>query len=86
MVKIHSELNFNKMETSKILFKPEIGNNEETPTKIGEVKLLKSVLIIFILLLITLLSSCFVRGSGHERHVDKHKDYQHLSQPVNDKT
>ena len=63
------------MKTSKILLQADKSNNKETPIKAGAGKLLKSMLIIFMLSLITLLSSCLVPGpgrggpgGGHERH------------------
>jgi hypothetical protein len=61
------------MKTSKILVQAENINKKETPIKSGAGKLLKSILVIFMLL--TLMSSCFApgpghgsRGGGHERH------------------
>jgi hypothetical protein len=68
------------MKTLKILLQTDKSNDEETPIKTGAGKLLKSVLIIFMLLLITLMSACFVSGPGHERHGDRHQhhgDYEH---------
>jgi hypothetical protein len=61
------------MKTSKILFQADKSKNEATPMKIGTGILLKPLNIILMLLLITLMSSCFVRGPGHERHGDRHQ-------------
>jgi hypothetical protein len=68
------------MKTSKIFLPPDKSNNKETPIKAGAGRLLKSMLIIFMLSLITLLSSCLVPGPGHgnrgsrnERHGQKER-------------
>jgi len=61
------------METVKILLQADESNYEETPIKIAAGKLSKSRLIIFMLLLIVLMSSCFVRTPGHERHEARHQ-------------
>ena len=64
------------MKTAKILLHADKSNEEETPIKTGAVKLLKSVLIIFMLM--ALMSSCFVRAPGDERHSNMHGDrHQH---------
>ena len=65
------------MKTSQILLQTDKSNDEETPVKTGSGKLLKSVLIIFMLILITIMSSCFVRTPGHEGHGDRHHDNEH---------
>jgi len=74
------------MKTSKILLQSDKSNNKETPIKAGGGRLLKSMLIIFMLSLITLLSSCLVPGpgrggpgGGHERHGhnERHDNGQH---------
>ncbi|MGA2824163.1 MAG: hypothetical protein ABSE72_11625 [Bacteroidales bacterium] len=74
------------MKTSKNLLQADKSSNEETPIKAGAGKLLKSILVIFMLLLITLLSSCIVpgpghgsRGGGHERHShnERHSHDEH---------
>ena len=62
------------METSKILLQADNSNNEEIAGKAGAGNLIKSLLVIFMLLMITLMSSCMVPGPGsgpgpgHERH------------------
>ena len=65
------------MKTSKILLQADKSNNKETPIKVGTSKLLKSILIIFMLLWITLLSSCFVSGPGHARHGNMNERHGH---------
>jgi hypothetical protein len=65
------------MKTAQIFLQADNSSDEETPIKTGAGKLLKSVLIIFMLILITLMSSCFVRAPEHERHGDRHHDYEH---------
>ena len=74
------------MKTSKILLQSDKSNNKETPIKAGGGRFLKSILIIFMLSLITLLSSCLVPGpgrggpgGGHERHGhnERHDNGQH---------
>ena len=74
------------MKTSKNLLQSDKSNNKETPIKAGGGRLLKSMLIIFMLSLITLLSSCLVPGpgrggpgGGHERHGhnERHDNGQH---------
>ena len=65
------------METSKILLQAEKSNNEGTPIKREAGKLLKSILVIFMLLLITLLSSCFAPGPGHGSRGSMHERHGH---------
>jgi hypothetical protein len=67
------------MKTSKIFLKDDKSNSKETSMKIGAGKLLKPVNIILMLLLITLMSSCFVRspGPGHEGHEGRHQHNEH---------
>jgi hypothetical protein len=65
------------MKTSKIFLKNHKTNNKETPMKIGAGRLLKPLNIILMLLLITLMSSCFVRGPGHESHGGRHQHNEH---------
>ena len=69
------------METSKILSVADKSKNEETSKKIRADNFLKSILIIFILLSITFLTSCFIpyrehgnRGgmNDHHGHNDRH--------------
>ena len=58
------------MKSSKILLQADNSNNEEIAGKAGAGNLIKSLLVIFMLLMITLMSSCMVPGPGpgHERH------------------
>jgi len=58
------------MKRSIILFQAGGRNNEEIAGKSGAGKLVKSILVIFMLLMITLMSSCMIPGPGpgHERH------------------
>jgi|GEM_PF-1899991 hypothetical protein len=65
------------MKTSKKNFQVEKSHNEETPIKAGTGKLLKSILVIFMLLLITLLSSCIVPGPGHGSRGGMHERHSH---------
>jgi len=62
------------MRTSEIMLQAENGNNEKPLRKSGTDRLLKSALVIFMLVMITLLSSCMfpgpgggTRGGPHER-------------------
>lgn len=61
------------MKTSKILLHSGKSNEEVTPIKPGAGKLLKLILVIFMLSWITLLSSCFVRGPGHGPRHGRHE-------------
>jgi len=65
------------MKTSKILLQSDKSNNKETPIKAGGGRFLKSILIIFMLSLITLLSSCLVPGPGRERHRSTNERHGH---------
>jgi hypothetical protein len=65
------------MKTSKILLQSDKSNNKETPIKVGAGKLLKSILVIFMLLWITLLSSCFVSGPRHARPGNMNERHGH---------
>jgi hypothetical protein len=65
------------MKTSIILLQAEKSNHEETPRRAGAVKLLKSILVIFMLLLITFMSSCFVPGPGHGSRGSTHERHGH---------
>jgi hypothetical protein len=62
------------MKMSKILLHSDKSNDEETPKKVRAGKLLKSILVIFMLSWITLMSSCiaFVPVQGHEGHGGHH--------------
>ena len=69
------------MKTSKILLQTDKSKKEEIPRMVRSIKLLKSILVIFLLLSITLLSSCFIpyrehgnRGgmNDHHGHNDRH--------------
>jgi hypothetical protein len=67
------------MKISKNLPQADKSNKEETPINIRAVKLSKSIIVILMFLVITLMSSCFVSGPpGQERHGDRHGDrHQH---------
>jgi hypothetical protein len=67
------------METSKLILNDDKCNSKETSMKIGTRNLLKPLNLIFMLLLITLMSSCFVRspGPGRESHEDRHHHNEH---------
>ena len=65
------------MKTSLNLLQAEKNNNEETPIMAGAGKLLKSILVIFILVLITLMSSCIVPGPGHGSRGGEHERHGH---------
>ena len=65
------------MKTSKNLLLSEKRNIEVAPIKIGTAKLFKSILVIFMLLLITFLSSCIVPGPGHGSRGDGHERHSH---------
>ena len=69
------------MKTSKILLQTDKSKKEEIPRMVRSNKLFKSILVIFLLLSITLLSSCFIpyrehgnRGgmNDHHGHNDRH--------------
>jgi hypothetical protein len=61
------------MKISKNLLQADKSKNEETPMKTGAGKLLKPLNIFLMLLVLALMSSCFVRGPEHERHGDRHQ-------------
>jgi hypothetical protein len=56
------------MKTLKILPLSDMTNHQVTTIKTGAGKILKSILFIFMLFYITLLSSCMFPGPGRERH------------------
>jgi hypothetical protein len=61
------------MKTSKILLMADKSNNEETPKKVRAGQLLKSILVIFMLSWMILLTSCvaFIPVRGHEGHSEQ---------------
>lgn len=61
---LKSNLKFNTMKRSKILFIAGKSNSEETRIKEGSCKSYKLILLIFMLSWITLFSSCFIHVSG----------------------
>jgi len=70
------------MKSLKISHHPDKINDEETLKPVSAGKLLKSILVIFMLAWIILVSSCIVRtpGPGHERHrgnVERHDNDRH---------
>lgn len=60
-------LKFSTMKTSKIVFLEGKSNTVVTSRKVGTSKSLFFLLLILLLAGITLLSSCFIRVSGHGR-------------------
>jgi hypothetical protein len=71
------------MKTSKIILQDEKCNPEGVSKMPGTGKIVKSVILIFLLIMVTLLSSCMLPGPGngsrggpHERHGNNgHQDH-----------
>jgi hypothetical protein len=71
------------MKTLRIIVPAGKINKEVTRVKVRKGRLAKAFLVLFMLCWIFLLSSCFVRGPGHERHElrnehhDNHDNHEH---------
>jgi hypothetical protein len=67
------------MKTSKILHYRDKSNNAEKLKKVGAGNLFKSLLVVFMLTWITLLSSCaiFIPVPVHVGHGERHEHHEH---------
>jgi hypothetical protein len=75
------------MKTFNCIQQAEKADYEEIGKKSGAGKFLKLVLFLFMLSWMVVLTSCFVRGPGHERHEDRnehHGDNDHHDHHDND--
>ena len=73
------------MKTLNIISQIKIIGIKETPIESGSGKFRKIILFIFMLSWMVVLSSCFVRGPGHEGHNERHEHHDsHDSHEHND--